>query len=528
LIALQRRVAPAVAAAVLLVACGNGESIQNAGNPPRTTVTTAALPVTQPPQTLAPGDTLAPGETLAPPPTEVPTTTVEPSTTIATPLADLPACPTDALAAATGPIDITFWHGLTADNEKHLTELTDAYNAGQTKVHVTLQNQGGYEQVIDKYLQSGQDSRPELAMAPEYAVQVFRDTQSFVPVQACEESDSYDMSAVLPAAVNAYSTGGVQWSMPFNVSNPVLYYNRKVFTAAGLNPDAPPKTLEEVQQYSQQIVDSGAASYGLIVDSDFDGGGGWYIEQWFAKAGQFYANNENGRSAPPTEVLFDGPTGVQLYTYLRDLVASGVAYNVGDNTSGQDAFLKIADQGDPGTMTIGTSAALGTVLAALQGGIAPGIGPEDLGVGQMPGPNGSATVLVGGASLWIAADKGDAKTAAAWDFVKFMISAQSQSTWAAATGYVPMRSDATALEPLATTYRNDPRFAVAYESLLATPDEPTAVGPLLGPQREVRVLTARALSSVFGGGDPATVLADAAAQADALLADYASRHPNSG
>lgn len=508
-----------VAGTFLVAACSSGGSIQNAGN------TTLPRPTTTTPVTAAPGETLPPEETTAPGATDEATTTVAPSTTVATPLDDLPTCPTDALADVTSPVEITFWHGLTADNEVALNALVDEYNASQTKVHVTLQNQGGYEQTIDKYLQSGQDGRPEITMAPEYAVQVLRDTDSFVPVQACEEAEGYDLSPFLPAVISTYSTGGVQWSMPFNVSNPVLYYNRKAFVAAGLDPEKPPKTLEEVQQYSQQIKDTGAASYGLIVDSDFDGGGGWYVEQWFAKAGAFYANNENGRSAPPTEVLFDGQAGVDLFTYLRELVASGVAYNVGDNASGQDAFLKIADTADPGTMTIGTSAALGTVLAGLNGGIAPGLTADDLGVSQMPGPDGSPTVLVGGGSVWIANDKGDEKTAASWDFIKFMVSAQTQSTWAAKTGYVPIRSDSTTLEPLATTYRDDPRFAVAYQNLYETPDEPTAVGPLLGPQREIRVLVARALASVFSGEDPQTALTDAATQADALLADYASTHP---
>ena len=114
--------------------------------------------------------------------------TVAPSTTLPTLLDTLPPCPVDALDAAGDTVEITFWHGMTADLEKELTALTDRYNASQSKVRVVLQNQGGYEQVIDKYLQSGQDSRPELAQAPEYAVQVFRDTNSFVPVEACFEA----------------------------------------------------------------------------------------------------------------------------------------------------------------------------------------------------------------------------------------------------------------------------------------------------------------------------------------------------
>ena len=59
---------------------------------------------------------------------------------------------------------------MAANLEQELAVLTDRYNASQSKVRVELQNQGGYEQVIDKYLQSGAGGRPELVQAPEYAV----------------------------------------------------------------------------------------------------------------------------------------------------------------------------------------------------------------------------------------------------------------------------------------------------------------------------------------------------------------------
>lgn len=513
------RVAVGVTAVLALAACsgGGGDSIQNAGNTTVAPATTAASSGGTDAGGTGSGSSSAPGDTAAP------TTSAAPQTTVATPLDDLPACPTDALDSADGPVEITFWHGMSADNEVALQALTDEYNASQDRVEVKLENQGGYEKVIDKYLLSDQSSRPVLAQAPEYAAQTFRDTDSFVPVGACIESSGFDTSALLPSTLSAYSMGGVQWSMPFNVSNPVLYYNKKIFAAAGLDPESPPRTLEEVEAYSKQIVESGAAAYGLVVDSDFDGGGGWYIEQWFAKAGEFYADNENGRSAPATHVLFDGPTGVELYSYLQRGVQEGWMYTVGDNASGQDAFLKLADEAEPGAMTIGTSAALGTVLAALRGGIAPSVADEDLGVGFMPGPGGSPTVLVGGASLWIAAEKGDAETAAAWDYIQYLVSAEAQSQWSAATGYLPLNDGATAVEPLQSVYTDDPRFKVAYDSLVSTPDEPTAVGPLLGPQREVRLLTARALAEVFNGTDPATALSEAATQANTLLTEYLSR-----
>lgn len=499
-------------ASLVAAACGGGGSIQDAGN------------TTVPPATTAPapdgdngdnGD--GDGSTTSTPAETTPTPTTEP-----TPLDDLPPCPVEALDDVTGTVEVTFWHGMTSDLEVALRTLTDRYNASQSKVRIVLQNQEGYEQALDKFLLSGSGARPDMLQSPEYSLQVLRDEEAFIPVGACIEAEGYDVSTLLPAAMNAYQTEGVQWSMPFNVSNPILYYNKKAFADAGLDPEVAPASLEELRDVSQALVDADAVSFGLALDTNFDSGGGWFIEQWFAKAGEFYADNQNGRAAPATRVLFDGPAGAELYGYLQALVNDGLAVNVGDNASGQDTFLKIADPQQPAAMTIGTSAALGTVLNAIAAGLASAVGitDDDLGVGPMPGPGGNPGVLVGGASLWIVDGKGDQKAAAVWDYIKFLLTAESQSEWAAATGYVPVNEGALELEPLATTYGDDARFRVAYDSLLATPDVPTAVGPLLGPQREIRGLTSRALAAVFQGADPATALAQAAADANSLIANY--------
>ena len=66
--------------------------------------------------------------------------------------------------------------------------------------------------------------------------------------------------------------------------------------------------------------DSGAVKYGLALDHSIDGGGGWFLEQWLAKADELYANNENGRAAPATNVLFAGAAGVELMTFLQQMV----------------------------------------------------------------------------------------------------------------------------------------------------------------------------------------------------------------
>ncbi|MGB0112142.1 MAG: ABC transporter substrate-binding protein [Ilumatobacteraceae bacterium] len=495
-----------VVAALTMAACSSGKSALDSGSDADSTDAPAG--------TDAPESTTDDG---------TPATTL-PATTTTIPLSDLPACPTDALDAEDGTVDIVFWHAMANDLDPELIALTDAYNASQDRVHVELQNQIGYDSVIDKYIAASSSSRPTLVQLPEYALQEFADSGTFVPTSSCIEASGYDTDPILPRALGAYQLEGVQWGMPFNVSNPVLFYNRKMFVEAGLDPDVPPVSLEQLQAAAQAIVDSGAASAGLVLDSGADSGGGWFLEQWFGRSGELYADNGNGRLARATEVLYDNELGAELLTFLQGMIDDGLAVNVGDNASGTDSLLKLADQTAPAAMVMYTSAALGTVFNALGGGAIPGLTAEDVGVGPMPGPGETPAVQVGGASLWIAGDKSDAETAAAWDFITYLTSAETQSTWAAGTGYVPIRADATMIEPLVTKYADDPRYKVAYDQLVSGQNDVVNNSPALGPLREVRAETANAVATVFNGGDAAEALAAAAEASNALIRSYNERN----
>lgn len=504
-----------VVSSATAAACSSDKNLDNAGieRP-----TTSQSPTASTSTAATTSETTAPAGTDGTEATAV-DTTAAPPTTQPTLLDSLPSCDVSLLDAETSPVEITFWHAIANENGIKLVELIERYNNSQSKVHVTPQFQGGYDENITKYLQSSQENRPDMVQLPEYVVQQMVDTESIVPTQACAESAGYDLSTFLPQALDAYATQGVQWSMPFNMSAPVLFYLKPDFVQAGLDSEAPPQNFEELLAASKAIVTSGAATYSLALDSDFDGGGGWYIEQWLAKGGNFYADNENGRAAPATKVLYDQGPGVELMTYLQTLVNDAGAVYVGDNASGQDTLLQLANEAAPAAMAVSTSAGLGIVLSVLGSGLIDGITPDDVGVGPMPGPNDAKGALVGGNSLYIV-DKDPVKAAASWNFIEFLESAQFQSEFAAASGYVPVRSDALDLEPIRSVYVNDPRFKVAYDQLLSSVDAPTSAGPVIGPLQQVRRVTAAAVAEVLTGADPQTALSNAAQQANDLIANY--------
>ncbi|MAT05906.1 MAG: hypothetical protein CL424_12780 [Acidimicrobiaceae bacterium] len=531
-----------MAASLFVAACGSGESAITAGQDDPDDVTT-----TEPPDQIATGDDTGDetgdetGSTTAPDDTETTdpgaaggdgdaggsddegATTAPDTAPTEIPLDGYPDCPTGALDdvdAADAPVQITYWHGMTAENEEALQAITEQYNASQDRVVVELQNQGGYLEVIDKYYQSGDNGRPDLVMFPEYGFQQAIDSDTVIPVEVCVRDAGFDTSPIQPSAVQAYSSAGVHWAMPFNVSNPILYFNKQMFEAAGLDPEQPPTTFDELRAMSQQLVDSGVASYGIALDTSIDSGGGWFLEQWFANAGELFVDNGNGRESLPTEVLFDQETGVEIVTFLRDLIDDGLAVNVGDNAGGSDNFLKMADTADPAAMTIGTSAGLGTVINVLGSGLVEGLTPNDVGVGGLPGLAPEQTAIVGGAANFVVAGKDPEITAATWDFVTYLITPEVQSQWAVQTGYLPIVDEAIDLEPLRTTYADDPRFRVAYTQLANSPDDLAHAGPQIGPHRQVRDQTAAALASIFNGGDIESTLTDAAATSDALLQQY--------
>ena len=265
-------------------------------------------------------------------------------------------CPVNALKnAKSKPVEITYWQGgLQRANEEEILRLTDRFNSSQNDVRVTVVNQTTYADTLNKFragLSSG--DLPDLVQIEDTGLQQMIDTQAVLPAQACVDAEKYDLSDNIKRVNDYYTVKGKLWPMPFNVSNPVLYYNKRAFQSAGLDANNPPKTLDEVKAAAQKLKDSGTVSqagFGMKLDP-------WYLEQWSALGGKTYVNNGNGRKSRATSTTFDNATGKEIFTFLNDMVKSGLARtNPADGSQAFDNLLGIGN-GNFG-MTIDTSAAL--------------------------------------------------------------------------------------------------------------------------------------------------------------------------
>jgi sn-glycerol 3-phosphate transport system substrate-binding protein len=416
------------------------------------------------------------------------------------------SCPVKALASATAPVEITFWHSMSANNATTLQNLVDQYNGSQQKVRVKLVYQGTYDESADKYVTALRGGTlPNLVMLEETRTQPMIDSKSAVPVQSCIDADHYSTSDFLPAALSNYTVDKTLWPMPFNVSGPVLFYNTLAFQKAGLDPNKPPTTFAEVLSAAKAIKDSGAAKTGIALSTR-----PWLLEQYYAKAGKAIVDHENGRTGRATASHLDDPAGIDALRFMRTATQQGLAINVGSNVNESDNLLALG-AGSAG-MTIGTSAAIGTVYAVKDAGQFANVG---VGVAPMPGPSSSkGGVLASGSSLWLVGKgKSSAEKAATWDFLKFLDSPSSQVTWHIGSGYTPLRRSAIEDPAIKALWARRPAYRVAYDQLLASK---SGDGPVIGPYAEVRDAIEKALEKVLlEDADPATVLKEA----DKTIAD---------
>jgi sn-glycerol 3-phosphate transport system substrate-binding protein len=423
-------------------------------------------------------------------------------------------CPLSALKSAKSkPVQITLWHSMTRANETTLQQLTDKFNASQSDVKVSLVNQIDYPTTLQKYkagLSTG--DLPDIVQLQETDQQQMVDTGTVLPASVCAKADKYSFSDFLPRVISYFTIQGTQYAMPFNTSGPVLYYNKKAFTAAGLDPNSPPQTLDDVRADAVKLkADGVSAPLGLKTEPG-------YFEHWRGLANRLYVNNSNGRKARVTTTSYDDATGLQIYTWLSGMVKDGLATTNPDLGTGSfDNLLGI--QSGTHAMAIDTSAALGTIKSVLTGPNAPNV---ELGVGPMPSPGPKkGGVLVSGGELFMVNKSAPEKQAAAWEYLKFLDSTESVTTWAIGTGYMPIRKSSAASSDMQQYWQQNPEFKVAYDQLANGPTTVATSGSVIGNYTGARDAMRDAENSMFlNGTSPKTALKNASKNATGAIDDY--------
>ena len=237
-------------------------------------------------------------------------------------------------AAAQEPTEITFWHAMSGSRAEVVQQLVDGFNAANPDVKVVPEFTGSYAETLTKALTAyAAGEGPHIVQVYEVGTRTMLDSGAIVPVMEVS-GGTLDQTKFVQPILNYYAIDGELRCMPFNSSTAMLYYNKDMFEAAGLDPEKPPTTFSELYDMGKQIVDAGVAKNAISF-----GWPAWILEQMFAMHDQMLADEDNGRAGLATEVYFNSEFGVKVLTEWQKWANDGLLFYGGREYSANDPFI---------------------------------------------------------------------------------------------------------------------------------------------------------------------------------------------
>jgi multiple sugar transport system substrate-binding protein len=342
---------------------------------------------------------------------------------------------------------ITFWHTMRGQKKEVFEELVKRFQKENPDITVIDravlspdERMGNdYSALYSKLLESIVQKNP-----PDVA-QVYENwTTQLIEINALVPADSFkgkygltenDRDDFFPIFLEANTFDGKLWTMPFNKSIYVLYYNKKLFASHSI---ATPKTWDELRTAARTLTERDGdqvTRYGLVYTPSVDVFGHWL----YANGGNFISGDK---------AVFSDATGIKSLEYWVQLTNGDRAALPSFNA--HDDFIK-----EKAAMYIDSTSRIGNLSRHC---------PFEFGIAPIPEGN-TRSYQFAGTNLAIFNSSSQAKQEAAWRFVRFLSSADVTAYWASATGYLPVRQSALKNPTYLAFLKSNPDYRVGIASI---------------------------------------------------------------
>lgn len=345
--------------------------------------------------------------------------------------AALAAAPLVPAQAQSGKTTIVWWHAMTAALGEQVNHLVQAFNQSQNAVEVQAIYKGGYGDVLNATIAASRAGQaPHLAQIFEVGTGTMLAARKAVKQvwELVKETGIHiDPKAYIPAVRGYYSLAdGRMASMPFNSSTAVMWYSKDAFRKAGLDPENPPKTWEEVVKAAQAIKAKDAA--------EIPSTSAWFswiqLEQYSALHNIPFASEADGFEGLGATLQINNKAHVQHMARLLEMAKDGTfKYTGRDNAPDQ---LLVAGKAG---IHFDSSGMRGDLVKSAKFDWGEAYLPYDPQLIKAP-----LNSIIGGASLWTmtAPHRTAAEYKAVATFLQFLGKPENDAYWHEHTGYVPV------------------------------------------------------------------------------------------
>ena len=418
--------------------------------------------------------------------------------------------------ASAEKIKFEYWYGLTGDLGKVVAETCARFNASQAEYEAVCVGQDGYEKAVQNTIAAFRAGKhPALLQSFDAGTADLMLSGEFYPVTKlmADTGVKVDWADYFPGIANYYSSkSGEFFSMPWNSSTPVYYFNKGHFEKAGIT--EAPLTWEGMAAAFEKLKASGqACSLAYAPSSWID------LEQFSMAHNVPVASNNNGYDGLDSQLLFNTTLHVKHMENIQKWIADGYAMlrTQAAGKTARDSFV----EGECSVFF--SSIADHNTIHKLK----PTFGWD---VQIIPTYEGVArtNTVVGGASLWVLSGKTDPEYKAAASYLAFLATKPEQQFLLENSGYIPVTKSTYEALKAEGFYAKEPYINrdIAMKSLTYT--EPTALtrGIRLGSFIQIRAEWVKEVEAALAGQKPMKEALDTAvSRGNDLLARFAKTYP---
>lgn len=218
-------------------------------------------------------------------------------------------------ASTAESIEVSFWCNFTGSDGDVLREIVQEFNESNTDNITVSVDIMDYSTLLTKLPASvSTGTGPSFILAGielinEYATNdMLEDIGDFWEATGTNKDNFYE-NVLAKSYVD-----GTQYGVPMQYNLQYLYYNKDMFEAAGLDPDAPPATFEELEEYAKALTDNSKGTYGIALPTDY----GYYVQYLWGNGGDVINTSTD-------ENLLISDENKETLQWIQDLAVAGVS-----------------------------------------------------------------------------------------------------------------------------------------------------------------------------------------------------------
>lgn len=320
-----------------------------------------------------------------------------------------------------GKTEVDFWYSGGKTAVKVVQGIVDDYNKSQDTYFVKTVTQADYSETYEK-LQAAiaGNVAPDVALIEKDAARGLSDKNLVVDLseKMKKDNDFNEDDYVSTFFEQVKDDKGKIYGIPAYGTTQVLYYNKKAFENAGIDPNSI-KTWQDLAQAASKIKNDGEYTYGWepmwgadnLIDASLSNGGTIFSEdgkkvtinskEWV----EVWSNFEKWIHDDKTMAIHSGGQGWEYwYKTIDDVIQNKAGGYTG--SSGDQADLDFS------------------IVGAIE---------------QPSWKDGTESKPVARAlMLSVLAKSSEEKQAGAYDFMKYFTNVKNQAKWSMSTGYVPV------------------------------------------------------------------------------------------